>query len=506
MVLLLILLGLVGALVFYYYGIRPMSYWKKRGVKQTTPNWWFGDMRKTTFREENFVDFFQRIYNMEPNSRYFGYYQFSVPTLLIKDPKLIKRITLKEFDHFTDHIQFVPPESDPLWARNLLSLQGQQWKEMRPIISPSFTSNKMKTMFTLMDDCAKNFVNYLLNKNQDIVEVEMKNVATRFANDVIATTAFGVQVDSLEEPNNEFYKMGAQVTDFSSLRKALQFTRATVFPGSTKISKVYIFENPSRQFFIDLIENNLKLREEKGIVRQDMLHLLLEAKNGQKKKGGLEITNVDIIAEALIFFFAGFESVSTLITFTAYELALHPEIQERLRNEIIEASQECNGKCNYDAIIQMKYLDMVISESLRKWTNFPNTNRVCTKDFVIEPELPGEKRVVIEKGTHLELPILALHYDPKYFSNPERFDPERFSDENKDKIDPYTFFPFGLGPRLCIGSRFALMEVKVLLAHLLSSFEIIPIKKTQIPMKLSKKSFSVDPADGVYLGFKRLRL
>ncbi|CAH1113653.1 unnamed protein product [Psylliodes chrysocephalus] len=506
MVLSLILLGLVGAFVFYYYGIRPMSYWKKRGVKQTTPNWWFGDMRGNIYRKENLVDLFQRVYNMDTNCRYFGYYQFNVPFLLIKDPKLIKRITLKEFDHFTNHIQFVPPDSDPLWARNLFSLEGQQWKEMRPIISPSFTSNKLKTMFTLMDDCAESFVNYFSKKNQDIVEVEMKNVCTRFANDVIATTTFGVKVDSLEEPNNEFYKMGAQVTDFSSLKKALELARAAIFPQSTKISQVYIFDNPSRQFFIDLIENNLELREKKGIVRPDMLHLLLEAKNGQNQKGEKGITNVDIIAHALIFFFAGFESVSSLITFTAYELAIHPEIQKRLRDEIVEDFQKCKRKWNYEAIIQMKYLDMVISESLRKWSNFPNTDRVCTKDFVIEPELPGEKRVVIEKGIHIELPIFAMHHDPKYFPNPERFDPERFSDENKDMIDPYTYFPFGLGPRLCIGSRFALMEVKVLIAHLLLSFEIVPIKKTQIPIKLSKTRFSVYPADGVNLGLKRLKL
>lgn len=143
---------------------------------------------------------------------------------------------------------------------------------------------------------------------------------------------------------------------------------------------------------------------------------------------------------------------------------------------------------------------------MRKWPNFPNTSRVCTKDFIIEPELPGEKPVLIEKGTLIEMPIISMQYDPKYFPNPERFDPERFSDENKNKIDPYTYYPFGLGPRICIGSRFALMEAKIFFAHLLLSFEIVPVKETLIPMTLSKRHFNVYPADGVNLGLKRLRI
>lgn len=80
-------------------------------------------------------------------------------------------------------------------------------------------------------------MNYFSKYNQDIIKVDMKNISTRFGNDVIATTAFGVKVDSLDEPNNEFYKMGTQITDFFSLKKTLDFARAFIFPESTKVSK-----------------------------------------------------------------------------------------------------------------------------------------------------------------------------------------------------------------------------------------------------------------------------
>lgn len=85
------------------------------------------------------------------------------------------------------------------------------------------------------------------------------------------------------------------------------------------------------------------------------------------------------------------------------------------------------------------------------------------------------------------LPTYAIQNDPKYFENPEKFDPERFSDENKDKIQPCTFFPFGVGPRNCIGSRFALMECKAIFFDILSAFRIEVSEKTETKIKLKKK-------------------
>lgn len=106
------------------------------------------------------------------------------------------------------------------------------------------------------------------------------------------------------------------------------------------------------------------------------------------------------------------------------------------------------------------------------------------------------------KGDMLFIAISGLHLDPKYYPEPEKFDPERFSDENKHKINPYTFLPFGVGPRNCIGSRFALLEAKTLLFFLLKNFEIVPVKRTNIPFKFTKSSFQLLAEGGNWLGFK----
>lgn len=104
------------------------------------------------------------------------------------------------------------------------------------------------------------------------------------------------------------------------------------------------------------------------------------------------------------------------------------------------------------------------------------------------------------------LPMHGIHQDPKYFPDPDRFDPERFNDENKGKIKPYTYFPFGLGPRNCIGSRLALLETKTVMFHILRHFEVVPVEKSIIPIEISKKQFNLTAEGGFWFGLKRINV
>ncbi|CAH1987058.1 unnamed protein product [Acanthoscelides obtectus] len=456
-------------------------------------------------------------------------YQMNIPTLIIRDLELIKQVCVKDFDHFVDHRSFIPDNCDPLWEKNLFALKGQRWKEMRPILSPSFTSSKMRAMFLLMSDCAERFSEFFVKKDDDIVEMEMKDSFTRYCNDVIATCAFGIECDSLNQPNNAFYLMGKRTTDFSSITMTLKFIGFSLAPWIFELLKIPLFDEEVKHFFYNLVDDTIKAREEKGIVRPDMINLLMEARKGKIKqeeetvidtgfstvqesnvfKGKsavTEITNQDIASQAMVFFFGGFDSVSNLMCFMAHELAVNPDVQSRLRDEILDTTSACNGKLTYEALLKMKYMDMVVSETLRKWPNNVATDRVCTKSYTIEPSKPGEKPLQLSEDDTIWVPIYGLHHDYRYFPHPERFDPERFSDENKDKIIPYTYLPFGVGPRNCIGSRFALLETKAVFFHLLSKFEIVPTNKTQVPLKLNRRSFNFVAENGFWLGLKKLNL
>ncbi|KAI4464081.1 cytochrome p450 [Holotrichia oblita] len=289
--------------------------------------------------------------------------------------------------------------------------------------------------------------------------------------------------------------------------------------------KLKLFPDDIYIFFMELIKDTIKTRQEQGIVRPDMINLLLEARKGKKiddnsdqtvetgfatveessihtdsTKPTKELTDLDIAAQALGFFFAGFDSVSTLMSFMAYELVVNPDVQKRLQDEIDDALNECNGKLTYEALLKMKYMDMIVCETLRKWPPSIVTDRVCSKPYTIEPVNSGENPVHLKVGDAIFIPIVGLHRDPKYFPNPDRFDPERFNDENKGKIQPYTYIPFGLGPRNCIGSRFAILESKTIFFSMLGKFNFVAIDKTQIPVKLSAKSFNMVGENGIWIG------
>jgi hypothetical protein len=173
-------------------------------------------------------------------------YQFVLPTLLIKDPDLMKQVTVKEFDHFVNHRQIADAQADPFWNKNLFASRDERWRDMRSTLSPSFTSNKMRIMYKLIEECALQFVEYFQNQSEDVVELQMKDAFTRYTNDVIATTAFGVKCDSLKDKTNKFYMMGKDASDLGGW-KILKFFAYGLSPTLARVCVCY----PSKKILID---------------------------------------------------------------------------------------------------------------------------------------------------------------------------------------------------------------------------------------------------------------
>ncbi|KAK4874002.1 hypothetical protein RN001_013362 [Aquatica leii] len=510
----------------YYKTIKPLSYWKDRGVvyKKSYPI--VGSFATIFFQRRAFFNYIIDLYREFSNERYFGVYQFGKSALYIRDPDLIKKIGIKDFDYFSDHNGFTATELDPLTKRSLLNLQGQRWRDMRAILSPSFTSSKMKIIFQLVSECAEDFTDYFKNQPNDLHELEIKDVFTRFTNDAIATTAFGFKCNSVQNNNDEFYLIAKKVTTITGLR-FLVFLMYILFPNISRFLKLRTTPVSVTNFFRRIVKETIRQREKEGLIRPDMIHLLMEARKGNvtkeeahlpdtgfataeesnlirlHKQKSIELSEDDIAAQALVFIFGGFDTTAALLSFTAYELAINPGIQERLQKEIDDTLSGCNGKLTYEALNKMKYMDMVISETLRKWPPGFQNDRMCVKDYTIEPLNPWEKPLLIEKGTLMLFPVSGIHHDPQYFPNPEVFDPERFNDENRHNIKPCSYIPFGVGPRNCIASRFALMESKILIFFLLSKFNLRRIERTPVPLKIAKATINFVAEGGFWLGLER---
>ena len=193
-------------------------------------------------------------------------------------------------------------------------------------------------------------------------------------------------------------------------------------------------------------------------------------------KRGLE--DEEIISNSVLFLAVGYDTTASLITMTTYLLTCNQDAQSRLYDELREAY---DGKgFDYETITELKYLDAVISETLRLFPSAPAIDRRSIQDYTFK------NGIFVPKGSSIFLPVWNLHHDPKYWEDSEKFDPERFFPGNRQKIIPYTYIPFGSGPRNCIGMRFALLEAKLAIANLILNLKFTPCSKTDIPLDLSK--------------------
>lgn len=210
----------------------------------------------------------------------------------------------------------------------------------------------------------------------------------------------------------------------------------------------------------------------------------------------------DFLAQCVVFLLAGIDTSGTLISFACHELAVNPEVQEKLFNEIKSVKEELNEKSlNYETLNKMKYLDMVISEALRKWPPVTVLDRKCSKEYLLESN--DGKHVLLKPGDGVWFPVFNIHRDPKIYPNPEKFDPERFSDENKSLIQSSCFLPFGIGPRNCIAVRFALMQAKSIIFNIFWRFSIEVSENTQHPLQLKKNTLiGLYAEKGVFVKFK----
>ncbi|KAL6262980.1 hypothetical protein P5V15_005771 [Pogonomyrmex californicus] len=487
---------IAGVLGFYYYFFKDLNYFKKHGILHKPPVPILGNMGPSVFRLQSVAELVKDVYNLHSEAKYVGMFDMTNPLIMVRDPELIKSITLKHFDMFPDHRSFVDETQDPLFGKNLFSIRGERWRQVRSLLSPAFTSSKMKSMFKLMSECADDFATFLAQLPPEQRMIQVKDVFTRYTNDVIATCAFGITVDSMRNPKNQFYVYGKEATTFNSIALIKLYIFRSL-PMLARLINLKIVRQKIADFFRDLVETTIKTRDENGIVRPDMLQLMMENRG---KEGKPELSIEDMVSQAFIFFFGGFDSTSTLMCFAAHEIAVNPDIQKRLQDEIDRILEENNGEASYEAVNGMEYLDAVICEALRMYPVAVAVDRLCEKDFELPPALPGMKPFTIKKGQGIWIPIYGLQHDPKYFEEPEKFDPERFlGEKRKHSLNCGAYIPFGLGPRMCIGNRFALLETKVLLFYLLARCNLKVCEKTPIPIKIAKDGFNMKPEGGFWL-------
>ncbi|NXR82916.1 CP3AD protein, partial [Pycnonotus jocosus] len=459
------------------YGTWPFGLFKKLGIPGPKPLPFFGTCLEY---RKGFLEFDTECF--KKYGKVWGIYDGRQPTLAVTDPQIIKSVLVKDcYTTFTNRRR-----TDLVGVLiNAVSLaEDEHWKRLRTVLSPTFTSGKLKEMFPIMKHYGEVLVKNVQKQVKEDSSIPVKDIFGSYSMDVVTSTSFGVNIDSMNNPKDPFVREMKKLVkfDFSSPVFLLSFVFPFLIPVMAKMN-VNVFPNDAVDFFMRSIAKIKKEREKeahKG--RVDFLQLMIESQRSgsQEKNEGNHsykaLTDIEVLAQAFIFIFAGYEPTSNSLGYLAYELALHPDVQEKVLQEI-DTVLPNKAPLTYEAIMKLEYLDMTVNETLRFYPIGGRLERTCKKDV----EING---VTIPKGVVVTIPPYILHRDPEYWPNPDEFRPERFSKENKESIDPYTYLPFGAGPRNCIGMRFALLTLKVAIVSLLQHFTFQTCKDTQIPIKL----------------------
>ncbi|XP_078609010.1 cytochrome P450 3A21-like [Branchiostoma floridae x Branchiostoma japonicum] len=495
-----VLLALL-AVLFYLYAVRPLWIFKKMGIPGPTPLPLLGNV--ITFFNDGIWNVETSRQRVQQYGKVYGIFFGRSPVLIISDREMLRDVFVRKFHVFSDRQTEVLTLDTKPSGRMLTNLRGEDWKDVRSTLSPAFSGGKLKMMMPAINTCADQLVQNIAKFAETGESFDTKELTGAFTMDVIARTAFGTEIDSQRNPQDPFVLMGRKAFNFkfSSPSLLLYFMFPSIMKPILEWLNIDIFPSDSASFFYSIFDQLIGLRQKSGERgRVDFMQLMMDAHKDadEEEEDGVKLhgqkhalTRDDIVANGFLFFVAGYETTATTMAFALYNFALNQEEQDRAREEVNKIMED-RDLVDYEAVHEMSYLEMCCMETLRLYPPAPNIGRVVSEEVKVQ-------WLTIPKDMFVLVDVLAIHYDPERWSEPNKFIPGRFTKEAREKRDPYNWLPFGAGPRNCIGMRLAMMELKVGLAKILMKYRFMTAPDTDIPLKMKKTNQFPLPENGIRL-------
>ncbi|EFA04693.1 cytochrome P450 CYP4BN11 [Tribolium castaneum] len=344
----------------------------------------------------------------------------------------------------------------------LLTSDGAKWKKHRQIITPTFHFQILENFVDVFEKNGK-ILTKQLEKHLNEDSVNVYGFVNLCALDIICEAAMGTSVKAQENMNSEYVR---------SVKDLLDTLMGRIFSPYKMIDFIYFFtedykkEMKALQVIHSYTRNVIKSRqaainsgEFEQKTKKNFLDLLLAANEQQ-------MTLEEIREEVDTFMFAGHDTTASTISFALFCLANHPDEQARVYREQKDIfGDDFKRAVTFQDLKKMKYLEYVIKETLRLYPVGPFFSRELDKDVPFAGK-------VLPKGLTITLFIYAMHRNPEYFPDPEKFNPSRF--ETFDGKMPFAFVPFGAGPRNCLGQKFAMLEMLSVVSRVVRTYKILP--------------------------------
>jgi cytochrome P450 family 6 len=286
--------AIVLAAIYVYYRV-SFLYWKKLGVPTLKPTLPFGDLNGSVFTGKRFLDFVNDFYKDFDGQKFGGLYTFTTPLLLLRDPEVMKTVLVKDFDKFHSRGFVTREHVEPLQG-NLISVSGSKWRNLRVKLTPTFTSGKMKMMFGTLVDCGKELQTCLQKPANKGETIEIKDILARYSTDIIASCAFGIQCNSLTNPEAEFRSWGRQI--FAPTFKGRLFrTIEFLIPAASRLFTLSIVPKDVKDYFMTMVKETVEYREKNSVMRNDFMQLMIQLKNktlGVAEEDEIKLGKLDV--------------------------------------------------------------------------------------------------------------------------------------------------------------------------------------------------------------------
>ncbi|XP_054161015.1 cytochrome P450 3A41-like [Oppia nitens] len=418
---------------------------------------------------------------------------------MVSDPELIKQILDTRFGSFADRR---PPAIDvrSSFSYILPALTGRDWERMHRNYKRVFTlKNELKIVPKINDCCDKLIETWNKRITDKDNEIDIEQSLRVLILDTMAWTVFGTRVSP------EFTEGTRRLTQCL----LPMYLIVTLFPKLTeKISRaIKLCVHTHDKYFLDYLNREITQRDRNGSRGNDFLQLFMDLRKHNSFGEPLvqsvvddnvipdedRLTEQENVWQLFTFPFWNFRSMFTALGFGLYELAVNPDIQDRLRNEINTTIGGGGDGCGDDdnasdtidvnSLDKLVYLEAFLLEVHRKYPVFYRLSRSVSKDTVLgSTGSTTTTGIMMPKNQIVNIPVHALHHNSSHYPEPELFDPDRFMPENlSSNINPYTYLAYGIGPRQCIAKRFSQMQLKLVLCRLIRKYEFYRLIDTTVP-------------------------
>ncbi|MDG1841404.1 MAG: cytochrome P450 [Crocinitomicaceae bacterium] len=405
----------------------------------------------------------------------------SKKTYLTDKPNVIRHVLQKNNRNYTKS-KLVQESVAPQIGNGLLTSEGEYWLKQRRAIQPAFHRGKLEYISQVMSDEIKVFMDEVLEKHVHSgesfqIDTEMMHLAFK----LVSKSLFG------KDPEDDKLDLIGEVVSYGQQYQTKRIRMPFLKPW------LYITGQTSKNEKMkklgqDLLMEIISLRQESSEKKDDLLQMLIDT----EYEDGTKMTNQQLLDESLIIYVAGHETTAIAMAWAIYLIATHPNVESKLVQSIAEDLK--GEEPSFSNLRKLSYTTQVIEEAMRLYPPAWLVDREAIND----DEIDGIK---IKKGIPISCLIYSMHRHSDFWNKPNEFDPDRFSIENKKNHTPFSYIPFGGGPRLCIGNNFAMMEMQLIIAMIFQkyTFELIT-EKDSIDMQ---PMITLRPKNGILVKIQK---